>query len=80
LRIVGGYAGIAVKNVLYLWREFILFNLPFYSVIARNSSEAFDLRCYIRENLLKYVNEHVAQSLPQRKYRGIEENAKAKQV
>jgi small-conductance mechanosensitive channel len=34
-------------------------------VSARNSSQAFDLRCYIRENLLKYINQNMADSLPQ---------------
>jgi small-conductance mechanosensitive channel len=37
-------------------------------VSARNSSDAFDLRCYIRENLLKYVSETMPQSLPQTRY------------
>jgi len=36
---------------------------------ARNSSIAFDLRCYIRENLLKYINEHMPESLPVQRYR-----------
>jgi len=33
-------------------------------VSARNSSEAFDLRCYVRENLLKYINGHMPETLP----------------
>jgi small-conductance mechanosensitive channel len=33
-------------------------------VSARNSSEAFDLRCYIRENLIKFVRDNCPQSLP----------------
>ena len=37
-------------------------------VSARNSSDAFDLRCYIRENLLKYITAHIPQSLPQSRY------------
>lgn len=37
-------------------------------VSARNSSQAFDLRCYIRENLLKYISENMAESLPQNRY------------
>ncbi len=37
-------------------------------VSARNSSNAFDLRCYIRENLLKYISENMPQSLPQTRY------------
>jgi small-conductance mechanosensitive channel len=39
---------------------------------ARNSSDAFDLRCYVRENLLKFINTHMPDNLPQRRYRGIE--------
>jgi small-conductance mechanosensitive channel len=35
---------------------------------ARNSSEAFDLRCYIRENLLKYITSTMPDSLPQTRY------------
>jgi len=35
---------------------------------ARNSSDAFDLRCYIRENLLKYITAHMPQNLPQSRY------------
>lgn len=35
---------------------------------ARNSSIAFDLRCYIRENLLKYINENMPESLPLQRY------------
>jgi small-conductance mechanosensitive channel len=31
---------------------------------AATSGNAFDLRCYIRENLIKYVNEHYPDSLP----------------
>jgi small-conductance mechanosensitive channel len=38
-------------------------------VSARNSSNAFDLRCFIRENLLKYISEHMPQSLPQTRYK-----------
>lgn len=33
-------------------------------VSARNSSEAFDLRCYIREHLLKFIGAHAADGLP----------------
>jgi small-conductance mechanosensitive channel len=39
---------------------------------ARNSSDAFDLRCYIRENLLKYITVHMPQSLPQSRYQRSE--------
>jgi len=31
---------------------------------ARNSSEAFDLRCYVRENLLKFIKENNESGLP----------------
>ena len=31
---------------------------------ARNSGDAFDLRCYIRENLIKYINENLNAHLP----------------
>jgi len=37
-------------------------------VSALNSSQAFDLRCYIRENLLKYISENMPQNLPQARY------------
>ncbi|MDB5018086.1 MAG: mechanosensitive ion channel protein MscS [Mucilaginibacter sp.] len=33
-------------------------------VSARDSSQAFDLRCYIRENLVKFVRDKYPQSLP----------------
>jgi len=33
-------------------------------VSAANSSNAFDLRCYIRENLIKFINENYPGSLP----------------
>ncbi|MDB4920295.1 mechanosensitive ion channel domain-containing protein [Mucilaginibacter sp.] len=33
-------------------------------VSARNSSQAFDLRCYIRENLVKFVKDNYPDSLP----------------
>jgi small-conductance mechanosensitive channel len=33
-------------------------------VSARNSSQAFDLRCYIREGLVKFIAENFATSLP----------------
>lgn len=33
-------------------------------VSARNSSEAFDLRCYIRENLITYIQKNNPDSLP----------------
>lgn len=37
-------------------------------VSARNSSQAFDLRCYIRENLLKFIQLNSPQSLPQTRF------------
>ncbi|MGN6396354.1 MAG: mechanosensitive ion channel family protein [Mucilaginibacter sp.] len=33
-------------------------------VSARNSSHAFDLRCYIRENLIKFIKDNHPESLP----------------
>jgi len=39
-------------------------------VSARNSSQAFDLRCYVRENLVKYIREKVPGSLPQKRLSG----------
>ena len=43
-------------------------------VSARNSSQAFDLRCYIRENLLKYISANMPQSLPQTRYQRNEKD------
>jgi small-conductance mechanosensitive channel len=37
-------------------------------VSARNSSQAFDLRCYVRENLIKFIAENYPDSLPQNRY------------
>ncbi|MFD0795271.1 mechanosensitive ion channel family protein [Mucilaginibacter litoreus] len=37
-------------------------------VSARNSSMAFDLRCYIRENLIKFLAENYPGSLPKTRY------------
>jgi small-conductance mechanosensitive channel len=34
---------------------------------AANASKAFDLRCYVRENLIKYLQEQHPQSLPRRR-------------
>lgn len=31
---------------------------------AKNSSEAFDLRCYVRENMIAYINQNYPDSLP----------------
>lgn len=31
---------------------------------ARNSGEAFDLRCYVRENLIKFIENNYPESLP----------------
>ncbi|HEY1024061.1 MAG TPA: mechanosensitive ion channel domain-containing protein [Sphingobacteriaceae bacterium] len=33
-------------------------------VSARNSGDAFDLRCYVRENLITYINENFSENLP----------------
>jgi small-conductance mechanosensitive channel len=33
-------------------------------VSARNSSQAFDLRCYVRENLIKFIRERYPSSIP----------------
>ncbi|ASU32030.1 mechanosensitive ion channel family protein [Mucilaginibacter xinganensis] len=33
-------------------------------VSARNSSQAFDLRCYVRENLVKFIKDNHPESLP----------------
>ena len=46
---------------------------------ARNASNAFDLRCYVRENLLKYISEHMPNHLPQKRYRGWEKEDSPKQ-
>jgi small-conductance mechanosensitive channel len=37
-------------------------------VSARNSSQAFDLRCYIRENLIKFLSANYPDSLPKNRY------------
>ncbi|RYU92181.1 mechanosensitive ion channel [Mucilaginibacter terrigena] len=37
-------------------------------VSAANSSQAFDLRCYIRENLVKYLGANYPDSLPKNRY------------
>ncbi|GAB3929896.1 mechanosensitive ion channel family protein [Mucilaginibacter myungsuensis] len=34
---------------------------------ARNSSQAFDLRCYVRENMVAYLKDNYPQSLPKRR-------------
>ena len=34
---------------------------------GRNSNELFDLRCYVRENLIKFIDENFARSLPKRR-------------
>jgi hypothetical protein len=31
---------------------------------ARNSSQAFDLRCYIRENMIAFIRENYPEGLP----------------
>jgi mechanosensitive ion channel-like protein len=40
---------------------------------ARNGPTAFDLRCYVRENLIKYLQQNFPQSLPQGRNRNIPE-------
>jgi len=47
---------------------------------ARNASNAFDLRCYVRENLLKYISEHMPDHLPQKRYRGWEKEDRQSKV
>jgi len=37
-------------------------------VSAKNSSEAFDLRCYIREKLISFIKDNSAESLPTTRY------------
>lgn len=37
-------------------------------VSAKNSSQAFDLRCYVRENLVAYIKDHHPESLPHERY------------
>jgi small-conductance mechanosensitive channel len=37
-------------------------------ISARNSSQAFDLRCYIRENLIKFLSKNYPDSLPKNRY------------
>ncbi len=45
---------------------------------ARNGPTAFDLRCYVRENLIRFLQERYPQSLPQGRNRNIpEENVAA---
>jgi small-conductance mechanosensitive channel len=40
---------------------------------ARNGPTAFDLRCYVRENLIKYLQQNFPQSLPQGRNRNVPE-------
>jgi small-conductance mechanosensitive channel len=37
-------------------------------VSAKNASQAFDLRCYVRENLIKYLSENHPESLPKNRF------------
>jgi len=37
-------------------------------VSARNSSTAFDLRCYVRENLIRFIRENYGDALPKLRY------------
>lgn len=39
---------------------------------ARNSGEAFDLRCYIRENMVNFIQKNYPGSLPKTRLEGIE--------
>ena len=41
---------------------------------ARNAPTAFDLRCYVRENLIKFIQKKYPQSLPQGRNRNIPES------
>jgi len=48
---------------------------------AADSGKAFDLRCYVRENLLKYINQHMPDSFPKTRYLALDQEVKAgKQV
>ncbi len=49
-------------------------------VSARNSAEAFALRCFVREHLLKYITENIPHSLPQRRYKGFNDGIADKKV
>jgi small-conductance mechanosensitive channel len=42
---------------------------------ARNGPEAFDLRCYVRENLIKFLHQHCPQCLPQVRNQNAEASA-----
>ena len=42
---------------------------------ARNGPTAFDLRCYVRENLIKFLQEKFPASLPQGRNRNIPETS-----
>jgi small-conductance mechanosensitive channel len=37
-------------------------------VSARNSSQAFDLRCYVRENMIRYIQQNFPGSLPKKRF------------
>jgi len=41
-------------------------------VSARNSSAAFDLRCYVRENMVAYIAQHRPQALPKTRFEQTE--------
>jgi small-conductance mechanosensitive channel len=43
-------------------------------ISASNSSKSFDLRCYLRENLLNYIRTNYPQSLPQTRVIVVPEN------
>jgi hypothetical protein len=43
-------------------------------VSASNSSRAFDLRCYVRENLIKYIQLHLPEGLSKNRYQLAADN------
>ena len=45
-------------------------------VSAQNSSKAFDLRCYVRENLIKYIQGNQLDSLPKTRLMDIGQSSK----
>lgn len=45
-------------------------------VSARNSSDAFDLRCYVRENLIRYIRQNFPGSLPKTRLLREDDNSK----
>lgn len=43
-------------------------------VSAANASKAFDLRCYVRENLIKFIQENYSYSLPKIRLENLDKN------